>query len=95
MDDNLFKAYGKDDPVKATGGGIADIMGQQRTSTLTKLSTEISVWAVKTQVRMQEELRWLQALQGTAGLTAVQADTNVKTATSLAGQVNDLYKETT
>lgn len=95
MKDSLFKAYGKDDPTKAVGDALGSVLNQQRTSTLTRLTTEISVWALKEQVRMQQELRWLQLLQNTAGLTGVQADTNAKTATSLAGKVKGFYEELT
>ncbi len=93
MDDSLFKGYGKDDAVKKAGDALGSVLNQERTSTLTRLTTEISLWAIKEQVRMQQELRWLQLMQKKAGLTAVQADTSAKTAASLAGKVNDFYKE--
>ena len=64
MDDSLFKGYGKDDAVKKAGDALGSVLNQERTSTLTRLTTEISLWAIKEQVRMQQELRPQSQLPG-------------------------------
>lgn len=93
MNEDIFKNFGKNDPAEGAGKPLSSVLDQERTGKLDQLTTEISVWALKEQTRMQTELQWLQSLQEKVGLTAVQADTNATATKQLAGKVDTFYKE--
>ena len=71
----------------------ASFLDQKRSSALAQLTQEVAVWAVKEQIRMEQELLWLRALQLTTGLMSVQAETNKALLGDLASKVDSFYGE--
>lgn len=93
MEDDRFKNFGGGDSAAQASKSVFSVLDAQRASRLTQLASEISVWALKEQARMEQELTWLRMIQKTAGLSAVRADLTASSTRQLASQVDNFYKE--